>query len=79
MQYYKYFTSIEPPYKASTILECNVFSPVRFEVYPIWHPGYVLNGGGGRVTRGVFAGTMRAIVGRMLAEGPLAERPLAGA
>ena len=54
-------------------------TPVRFEVYPIWHPGYVLNGGGGRVTRGVFAGTMRAIVGRMLAEGPLAERPLAGA
>ena len=37
----------------------------------------VLNGGGGRVTREVFAGTMRTIVGRMLAEGPLAERPLA--
>ena len=49
-------------------------TPVRFEVYPIWHPGYVLNGGGGRVTREVFAGTMRTIVGRMLAE-----RPLAGA
>ncbi len=47
---------------------------VRFEVYPIWHPGYVLNGGGGRVTREVFAGTMRTIVGRMLAV-----RTLAGA
>jgi uracil-DNA glycosylase family 4 len=52
---------------------------VRFEVYPIWHPGYVLNGGGGRVTRGVFAETMRAIVGRMLVERPPAEKTLAGA
>ena len=32
-----------------------------------------LNGGGGRVTREVFAETMRTIVGRMLAEMPLAK------